>query len=45
MAGWRKEIIALDPDNKAGLKVKYEFPQTLAEAGALANGKDRRGRT
>ena len=24
--GWAKEIIALDPDNKAGLKVKYEFP-------------------
>ena len=23
---WSKEIIALDADNKAGLKVKYEFP-------------------
>ncbi len=28
---WSKEIIALDPDNKAGLKVKYEFPLALAE--------------
>jgi thiol-disulfide isomerase/thioredoxin len=25
IAGWRKEIIALDPDNKAGLKVKQLF--------------------
>ncbi len=30
--GWAKEIIALDPDNKAGLKVKYEFPLTLTAA-------------
>ncbi len=29
---WCKEIIALDPDNKAGLKVKYEFPMVLTEA-------------
>ena len=32
---WSKEIIALDPDNKAGLKVKYEFPLTLAKAHKL----------
>jgi thioredoxin-related protein len=25
IAGWRKEIVALDSDNKAGLKRKYEF--------------------
>ena len=35
VAAWSKEIIALDPDNKAGLKVKYEFPLTLAEANKL----------
>ena len=35
VAAWSKEIIALDPDNKAGLKVKYEFPLTLAEARKL----------
>jgi len=35
VAGWCKEIITLDPDNKAGLKVKYEFPLTLAEANQL----------
>ena len=40
VAAWSKEIIALDPDNKAGLKVKYEFPLTLAEArDLLRNGK------
>jgi thioredoxin-related protein len=33
---WSKEIIALDPDNKAGLKVKYEFPISLTEAEHLA---------
>jgi thioredoxin-related protein len=33
---WSKEIIALDADNKAGLKVKYEFPLTVAEANKLA---------
>ena len=26
VAAWGKEIIALDPENKTGLKVKYEFP-------------------
>ena len=38
IADWSKEIIALDPDNKAGLKVKYEFPLTLAEAEKLLQG-------
>ena len=32
VTAWSKEIISLDPDNKAGLKVKYEFPMSLAEA-------------
>ncbi len=32
VTAWGKEIIALDPDNKAGLKVKYEFPPALDEA-------------
>jgi thioredoxin-related protein len=32
---WSEEIIALDADNKAGLKVKYQFRQLLAEAGGL----------
>ncbi|MGA2257219.1 MAG: thioredoxin fold domain-containing protein, partial [Thermoguttaceae bacterium] len=35
VGAWSKEIIALDPDNKAGLKVKYEFPLTLGEANKL----------
>ena len=44
VAAWSKEIIALDPDNKAGLKVKYEFPLTLDEAmKLLQDGKSRRG--
>ena len=36
VVAWSKEIIALDPDNKAGLKVKYEFPMSLTEAEQLA---------
>lgn len=32
---WTPEIIALDPENKAGLKVKYEFRQFMAQATAL----------
>lgn len=32
---WSGEIIALDADNKAGLKVKYHFRQLLAEASDL----------
>jgi len=35
VAAWSKEIIALDPNNKAGLKVKYEFALGLAEATEL----------
>ena len=35
VAAWCKEIIALDPDNKAGLKIKYEFPLELAKADKL----------
>ena len=27
-----KEVVALDPENKAGLKVKYEFPMELTDA-------------
>jgi thioredoxin-related protein len=47
VTGWCKEIIALDPDNKAGLKVKYEFPievaeaEKLASAGKMAEAKER----
>lgn len=33
---WSKDIIALDADNKAGLKVKYEFPLKVAKAEDLA---------
>ncbi len=29
---WTKEVVALDPENKAGLKVKYEFPMELTDA-------------
>ena len=32
IAGWRKEIVALDSDNKAGLKRKYEFPMYVDDA-------------
>ena len=35
---WSKEIVALDADNKAGLKSKYEFRIVLAEADRLAGG-------
>jgi thioredoxin-related protein len=35
VTGWCKEIIALDADNKAGLKVKYEFPMKVQEAEKL----------
>ncbi len=35
---WCKEIIALDPGNKTGLKVKYEFPMGLKEAIKLLKG-------
>ena len=37
---WSEEIVTLDADNKAGLKVKYHFRQLLAEADGLkASGK------
>jgi thioredoxin-related protein len=29
---WSKEIVTLDPDNKAGLKIKYEFSGAIAQA-------------
>jgi len=32
---WSKEIIALDSENKAGLKLKYEFRSLMAEATKL----------
>jgi len=32
---WTKEIISLDADNKAGLKLKYQFKQLVAEADEL----------
>ncbi len=34
IAGWQKEIVALDSDNKAGLKRKYEFRVYLDDAQA-----------
>jgi protein disulfide-isomerase len=34
---WCKEIITLDPDNKAGLKVKYEFHQLMTDCVELRN--------
>jgi thioredoxin-related protein len=38
--GWRKEIVALDPDNSAGLKRKYEFRVIFDDArNALGSGK------
>lgn len=36
---WSAEIIALDPDNQAGLKLKYEFRQLMSEADALKRGR------
>jgi len=32
---WSDEIVSLDGDNKAGLKIKYQFRQLLAEADGL----------
>jgi thioredoxin-related protein len=41
---WCKEIIALDADNRAGLKVKYEFPMKIEEAKKLVEaGKTDKG--
>ncbi len=39
VAKWTAEIVDLDPDNAAGLKVKYEFSKILAEARTLAREK------
>ena len=36
---YTQEIIALDPDNKTGLKLKYTFRGLMAEARSLANSK------
>ena len=33
--GWSAEIVALDGENQAGLKIKYQFRQLLAEADGL----------
>jgi thioredoxin-related protein len=33
--GWSKEIVALDPDNKTGLKPKYQFNITMADFNGL----------
>ena len=32
---WSREIVTLDADNKAGLKVKYEFRNQMADANKL----------
>ena len=32
---WSKEIVALDPDNKSGLKIKYQFNIFMAEFNEL----------
>jgi tetratricopeptide (TPR) repeat protein len=37
--GWTKEIIALDADNKAGLKNKYEFSRIVLEGNMLLREK------
>ena len=36
LQAWGKEIISLDADNKAGLKLKYQFRTILADADKLA---------
>jgi len=36
---WSREIMALDPDNKAGMKRKYEFRVLIAEARKLLIAK------
>jgi thioredoxin-related protein len=38
-AGWSNEIIAIDSDNKAGLKVKYEIRLLMAESSKLRQEK------
>ena len=39
IAKWTAEIVELDADNKAGLKIKYEFTKFLGEASTLAREK------
>lgn len=36
---WSDEIVSLDAENKAGLKVKYQFRQLLAEADGLKQNR------
>ena len=36
---WSEEIVTLDADNKAGLKIKYQFRQLLAEADVLKENR------
>jgi len=36
---WTAEIISLDAENKAGLKLKYEFRQLMSEADALKKNR------
>jgi thioredoxin-related protein/Tfp pilus assembly protein PilF len=36
---WSKEIVKLDADNRAGLKIKYEFRIFMAEAAELKEAK------
>ncbi len=36
---WSEEIVKLDADNQAGLKVKYQFRQLLAEADGLKQNR------
>ena len=36
---WTAEIVELDADNSAGLKIKYEFAKALGEASMLARTK------
>ena len=35
LTGWSKEIVALDADNKAGLKIKHEFRLSMADYNKL----------
>ncbi len=37
---WTKEILALDPENKAGLKAKHECRLVLAEAAGLMRARE-----
>jgi thioredoxin-related protein len=39
LENWQKEIITLDPDDKAGLKSKYAIKSTIDEATKLLIGK------